>query len=76
MNTMTEQEKAISQLCIALQGYFNEMREVYGILECSYYMRCIERCVEQIHRMVNPDFNDICETVEAFEQEGDDESGN
>lgn len=66
---MTEQEKAISQLCFAMQEYCNNLREDYDILDESYTLDCIENCIEKIHRMVNPEFNDICETVEAFERE-------
>lgn len=60
---MTEQEKAISQLCLEMQWYCEELRNAYCIEE-SHNMDCIEHCIEQIHRMVNPDFDDICETVE------------
>jgi hypothetical protein len=35
----------------------------------TYILAHIESCIEKIHRMVNPEFNDICETVEAFERE-------
>lgn len=67
---MTEQERAISRLCIAIQGYCNDLREDYDILDNSYNLDCIEHCVERIHRRVNPEFDDICETVEAAEREG------
>ncbi len=78
---MTEQEKAISQLCIAMQEYCNKLREEDDIGE-SYYtwagepytLNCIEDCIEKIHRIVNPDFDKICETVEnAMEVQEDDE---
>ena len=73
---MTEQEKAISQLCLEMQWYCEELRNAYCIEE-SYCMDRIEHCVEQIHRIVNPEFNDICEAVEAAEwEEQDNESGN
>ena len=73
---MTEQEKAISQLCLEMQWYCEELRNAYCIEE-SYCMDRIEHCVEQIHRIVNPEFNDICEAVEAAEwKEQDNESGN
>lgn len=40
---MTEQEKAISQLCIAMQDYCKNLREAYDdVLDDSYYMDCIE----------------------------------
>ena len=71
---MTEQEKAISQLCIAMQDYCNELREAYNdVLDDSYYMGCIEECIEKIHRIVNPDFSKICEAVEEAMEEQDDE---
>lgn len=60
---MTEQEKAISQLCLETQYYFEELCNAYCIEE-SYCMDRIENCIEQIHRMVNPDFDKICEDVE------------
>lgn len=66
---MTEQEKVISQLCIAAQEYCNNLREDYDILDNSYHMDCIENCIEKIHRRVNPDFDKICEDVEAAERE-------
>lgn len=66
---MSEQERAISQLCIAIQDYCNEMREAYDNLDNDYYLDCIEHCAERIHGRVNPDFNKICEPVEAFERE-------
>lgn len=73
---MTEQEKAISQLCLEMQWYCEELRNAYCIEE-SYCMDRIEHCVEQIHRIVNPEFNNICEAVEAAEWEkNDDEIGN
>lgn len=73
---MTEQAKAISQLCLEMQWYCEELRNAYCIGE-SYCMDRIEHCVEQIHRIVNPEFNDICEAVEAAEwEEQDNESGN
>lgn len=65
---MTEQEKAISQLCIAMQEYCNNLREDYDILDESYTLYCIDDCIEKIHRIVNPDFNKICEDIEAFER--------
>ena len=63
---MTEQEKAISQFCIALQSYCNELREELNVGESyeDYLLACIEHCIEQIHRMVNPEFKKICEDVE------------
>lgn len=68
--TMTEQEKIISQFCIAAQEYCNDLREEYDIgAYDSYFMDSIENCIEKIHRMVNPDFDKICEQVEAFEGE-------
>ena len=72
---MTEQEKAISQLCIAAQDYCNKLREDYDILDNSYHMDCIENCIEKIHRKVNPEFDDICKQVEALRGavEGNDE---
>lgn len=71
---MTEQEKEISRFCLAMQDYCNNLREEYDILDNSYYMDCIEHCIEKIHRMVNPEFDDICEAVEAVEvEEQDDE---
>lgn len=74
---MTEQEKAISQLCLEMQYYFEELCNAYCIEE-SYCMDRIGNCIEQIHRRVNPDFDKICEDVEAAEREenDDDESGN
>lgn len=72
---MTEQEKAISQLCLEMQWYCEELRNAYCIEE-SYCMDRIEHCVEQIHRIVNPEFNDICEAVEEVVEGEDDESGN
>lgn len=67
---MTEQEKVISRLCIAMQKYCMGLREEYGIRAYdSYYMDCIEHCIERIRRRVNPDFNNVCETVEALETE-------
>lgn len=71
---MTEQEKAISQLCLEMQYYFEELCNAYCIEE-SYCMDRIGNCIEQIHRLVNPDFDKICEDVEAFERE-DGESKN
>ena len=65
---MTEQEKAISQLCIAMQECCNNLREDYDILDDSNTLYCIEDCIEKIHRIVNPDFNKICEDIEAFER--------
>lgn len=65
---MTEQEKAISQFCIAAQEYCNNLREEYDIGAYDY-MDSIENCIEKIHRIVNPDFNEICEDVETFERE-------
>lgn len=70
---MTEQEKVISQLCIAAQEYCNDLREDYDILDESYTLDCIENCIEKIHRMVNPDFDDICEQVEALRREEQDD---
>lgn len=76
---MTEQEKAISRLCIAAQKYCNDLREEDDIGEDytwagePYTLDCIEHCIEQIHRMVNPEFNDICEVVEEVMEEQDDE---
>lgn len=72
---MTEQEKAISQLCIAMQNYCSELREELNIDESyeSYLLDCIEHCVERIHRRVNPDFYKICETIETFEREEQDD---
>lgn len=61
---MSEQEKAISQLCVAMQDYCNSLREDYDILDESYTLGCIENCIEKIHRIVNPEFNKICEDVE------------
>lgn len=73
---MTEQEKVISQLCIEMQWYCEELRNAYCIEE-SYNMDYIEYCIERIHRLVNPDFDKICEDVEAAErEENNDESGN
>ena len=69
---MTEQEKAISQLCLEMQWYCEELRNAYCIEE-SYCMDRIEHCVEQIHRIVNPEFNDICEAVEEVVEGEDDE---
>ena len=66
---MTEQERAISQLCIAIQGYCNDLRVDHNFLFDSYNLECIDHCVEKIHRMINPDFDKICETVEAAERE-------
>lgn len=72
---MTEQEKAISQLCIAAQEYCKELREEYDIGDYdSYFMDCIEHCVERIHRHVNPDFNKICEAVEEVMEGNDGEA--
>lgn len=70
---MTEQEKAISRLCLAIQDCCNELREEYSIDNDSYYMNSIECFVEQIHRRVNPGFNKICEDVEAFERAGEEQ---
>lgn len=67
---MTEQEKAISQLCLEMQWYCEELRNAYCIEE-SHNMDCIEACIEKIHRMVNPKFNDICEAVEALMEKND-----
>lgn len=68
---MTEQEKVISQLCLEMQYYFEELCNAYCIEE-SYCMDRIENCIEKIHTMVDPKFNEICETVEAFEREEQD----
>lgn len=65
---MTEREKVISQLCLEMQYYFEELCNAYCIEE-SYCMDRIENCIEQIHRMVNPKFNDICEAIELKEQD-------
>lgn len=61
---MAEQEKVISQLCLEMQYYFEELCNAYCIEE-SYCMDRIENCIEQIHRIVNPDFDKICEDVEV-----------
>lgn len=67
---MNEQEKAISQLCLEMQWYCEELRNAYCIEE-SHNMDCIEGCIEKIHRMVNPEFDDICEAVEASMESND-----
>lgn len=81
---MTEQEKAISKLCIEIQHYCNDLRIDHNFLADSYNLNCIEDCIEQIHRLVNPEFNDICEAVEEamagddaceLEENNDNESG-
>lgn len=69
---MTEQEKAISQLCIAIQGYCNGLCVDHNFLIDSYNLGCIERCVDRIHKMVNPDFDKTCESTESFEREEND----
>lgn len=51
-----------------MQGYCNDLREDYDILDESYTLDCIEDCIEKIHRIVNSDFNKICEDIEAFER--------
>lgn len=81
---MNEQEKAISQLCIAMQGYCNDLRVDNNLLDDSYNLGCIELCIEKIHRMVNPNFNKLCEAFEEVmednmktqERNHDDEEGN
>lgn len=70
---MTEQEKAISRLCMEMQDYCNNLREDYDILDGSYTFNCLELCIEKIHRMVNPDFNEVREAVEEVMEEQDDE---
>lgn len=69
---MTEQEKAISRLCLEMQWYCEELRNAYCIEE-SHNMDCIEGCIEKIHRIVNPEFDDICETVEEVMEQDNDE---
>lgn len=54
---MTEQEKVISRLCLEMQYYFEELCNAYCIEE-SYCMDRIGNCIEQIHRLVNPDFTE------------------
>lgn len=64
---MTEQEKMISQLCIEIQRYCNDLCVDHNFLFDSYNLGRIEHCIEKIHRIVNPDFNKICKDIEAFE---------
>lgn len=69
---MSDREKVISQLCIDAQKYCDDLREDYNILDESYTLATlvfIEKCIEKIRRMVDPEFDDICEAIEAAELE-------